>query len=83
MIDLALGQVEVPSDKLTALQHMLNQACQFSLIPASRLASINVGRIISMGLAIGPVSRFMTRSLCAVLEARQAWGDCLTLSWVA
>ncbi len=79
VIDLALGQVEVPSDKLAALQHMLNQACRFSLIPASRLASI-VGRIISMGLAIGPVSRFMTRSLYTVLEARQAWGDCLTLS---
>ncbi len=79
VIDLELGQVEVPRDKLTALQHMLNQACQSNMIPASRIASI-VGRVISMGLAIGPVSRFMTRSLYTVLEARQAWGDCLTLS---
>ena len=33
-----------------------------------------------MGLAIGPVSRFMTRSLYAALETRQAWCDLLGLS---
>ena len=39
------------SRKLTALQHMLDQACRVARIPARRLASI-VGKIISMGLAI-------------------------------
>ena len=48
-------------------------------MPAKQLASI-VGRIISMGSAIGPVSRFMTHSLYAGLETRQAWCDLLGLS---
>ena len=81
VIDLALGQIEVPREKVVALQRKLAQAqaCQYSPIPARQLASI-VGRIISMGLAIGPVSRFMTRSLYATLESRMAWCERLTLS---
>ena len=79
MIDLALGQVEVPHEKLVALQHRLDQACQLALMSAKQLASI-VGKIISMGLAIGPVSRFMTCSLYAALESRQTWCDLLRLS---
>ena len=46
---------------------------------AKQLASI-LGKIISMGLAIGPVSRFMTCSLYAALESRQTWCDLLRLS---
>ena len=79
MIDLALGQIEVPNEELVALQRRLDRACQAAQIPARSLASI-VGRIISMGLAVGPVSRFMTRSMYATLEARQAWCEVLTLS---
>ena len=79
MIDLALGKIEVPQEKLAALQQSLYQACQMALMPAKQLASI-VGRIISMGLAIGPVIRFMTRSLYAGLETRQAWCELLGLS---
>ena len=79
MVDLELGQIEVPQAKLTALQHMLDHACRVAQIPARRLASI-IGKIISMGLAIGPVSRFMTRSVYAALEARQSWCDLLRLS---
>ena len=63
VIDLALGQIEVPREKVVALQRKLAQAqaCQYSPIPARQLASI-VGRIIFMGLEIGSVSRFMTQS---------------------
>ena len=79
VIDLALGQIEVPQEKLAALQQRIDQACQMALIPAKQLAGI-VGRIISMGLAIGPVSHFMTRSLYTTLETRWAWCDLLGLS---
>ncbi len=72
VIDTALGQIEVPQEKLTALRSMLDEARRSECIRARRLASI-VGRIISMSLAFGPVSRLMTRSLYAVLEARHAW----------
>ena len=57
----------------------MSQARQSAQIKARTLASI-VGRIISMGLAFGPISRFMIRSLYAVLESRCAWCEMLTLS---
>ena len=79
VIDLDQGQIEVPEEKLAVLQHMLDQACKSPSLHARQMASI-VGRIISMGLAIGPVCRFMTRSLYAVLESRQTWREELTLS---
>ena len=79
VVDLELGQIEVPQAKLTALQHMLDHACRLVQILARCLASI-VGKIISMGLAIGPVSRFMIRSVYVALEARQSWCDLLRLS---
>ena len=46
---------------------------------ARKLASI-VGQIISMDLVIGPVCRFMTQSLYAVLDNRLTWCDNLLLS---
>ncbi len=62
VIDLALGQIEVPKEKLQTLQQMLTQTCTADRVHANRLASV-VGRMISMGQAIGPVSRFLTCSL--------------------
>ena len=79
VVDVALGQIEIPQEKIAALHCLLRRACQSRQVVAKRLASI-VGRIISMGLAFGPVSRFMTRCLYAVLESRYAWCDVLTLS---
>ena len=76
---MELGQIEVPPEKLALLQITMSQARQSAQIKARTLASI-VGRIISMGLAFGPISRFMTRSLYAVLESRCAWCEMLTLS---
>ena len=58
VIDLSQGLIEVPRDRLTAVACKLQRACQLKLVPAKQLASV-VGSIISMGLAIGPVSRFM------------------------
>ena len=43
------------------------------------LASV-IGKIISMGLALGPVSRFKTRSMYALLMTRLAWCSILPLS---
>ncbi len=79
VVDTALGQVEVPQDKLLALHGTLERATQSERIQARSLASI-VGKIISMGLAFGPESRFMTHSLYAVLESRHAWCETLLLS---
>ena len=48
-------------------------------MPARELASL-IGKIISMSLALGPVTRMMTRKLYAVLNSRVAWCHKLTLS---
>ena len=48
-------------------------------LPAWFIASL-VGKIISMGLALGPMSRLMTRSLYALLASRQAWCESLEIN---
>ena len=51
---------------------------QSKFVCAHTLASIT-GQIISMGLAVGPVSRLRTRALYCVLNKRQFWSDKLPL----
>ncbi|KAL5463210.1 hypothetical protein EMCRGX_G032089 [Ephydatia muelleri] len=78
-IDLLDGYVSVPREKVDMLVALLRVALLSSWLRAKQIASI-VGRIISMGIALGPVSRFMTRNLYAVLESRYAWCDVLEVS---
>ena len=74
-----MGQIEVRIEKIENLRSAIQQVSHATHIRARKLASI-VGQIISRGLAFGPVSRFMTRYLYAVLESRIAWCDVITLS---
>ena len=78
VIDMSLGQIEVPQEKIARLLLVLEKVRHSAHVSARQLASV-VGKIISMGLAVGPVSRFMTRSLYAVLESRIAWCEHLRL----
>ena len=65
-IDLEHGQVSVPEKKLTNLRRLLEDACMQDYAGARHIASL-IGKIISMGLAFGPIARFMTRGLYAML----------------
>ena len=78
-IDLAQGKIAVPQVKLSNLHVQLQQAIQNSELHAKYLASI-IGKIISMSVAIGPVTRLMTRSLYGLLNTRQAWCDMLAVT---
>ncbi|KAL5496815.1 hypothetical protein EMCRGX_G013175 [Ephydatia muelleri] len=78
-IDLLKGQIAVPQAKVQALQSMLKGALCSQRLQARCIASI-VGKIISMGIAVGPVSRFMTRNLYALLDCRKAWCEMLELT---
>ena len=49
-----------------------------SRVPVKRLASI-IGKIISMSLAIGPVSRLKTRALYTAINSRRSWCDSVSL----
>lgn len=78
-LDLSRGCISVPATKIEGLKHQLAIARVKDVLHARAIASI-VGKIISMSLALGPISRFMTRSLYAVLESRQYWCDRLLLT---
>jgi len=69
----------VPKDKLVALKSQLQIAAQSTKIRARSLASIT-GKIISMSIEIGPLTRLMTRSMYALLSTRQFWCQQLPLT---
>lgn len=74
IVDLDKGQIEIPAERVAALRSKLQSVCLLQRVPAKTLASV-VGSIISMSLAIGPVSRFMTRSMYSLLETRLSWWE--------
>lgn len=68
-IDLGVSQISVPQDKSRSLKTQLQVAAVKTQIKAKFLASIT-GKIISMSIAMGPVTRSMTRSMYALLNTR-------------
>ena len=78
-LDIEKGSISVPEGKVRALQHRLKVAAKKSSLVARDIASL-IGRIVSMGLALGPVARFMTQALYALLETRLAWCDMLSIT---
>ena len=78
-IDLSTGKFLVPNDKINRLKVKLLELRNAELASAKLIASIT-GSIISMSLALGSVSRLMTRSLFAVLNSRTSWWQNLHLT---
>lgn len=78
-IDLSKGLLAIPESKMCRLKEMLAVAQEQDTIMHKTVASI-VGRVISMGLGIGPVARLRTRSLYALLDRRTSWYDRLIVS---
>ena len=77
--DLERGCVLVPEAKLAVLRAMLQITGVATHLNARFIASL-VGKIISMGLALGPMSRIMTRSLYVLLWSRHAWCEHLEIN---
>ena len=75
-IDLARGMVQVP---LEAVCNQIGDALQSKTLPARSLASIT-GKLISMSIALGPVTRLMTRGLYALINIHNSWCHTLTIS---
>ena len=78
-IDLCEGEFKVPDRKLAKLKLQLHEVESAQSVPARSLASL-VGRIMSMSLALGPVTRLMTRSMYALLNSKAAWCQRLVLT---
>ena len=79
IVDLSKGEFSVPSHKLDTLKSKLLELKSAEEAGARQIASIT-GSIISMSLALGSVSRLMTRSLYAVLNSRISWCQKLRLT---
>ena len=77
-LDLALGYISVPVEKVTHLKQCLSQTEGMRAISAKALASI-VGRIISMSLALGPIARLRTRNMYRLMNSRVTWYDKLVI----
>ena len=78
-LDLEQGQISIPEEKIEALKAHLGQAADQPTLKARDLASIT-GKIISMSLALGPVSRLMTRSMYALLNTKEHRRQSLTIT---
>ena len=71
-IDLNLGVFSVPDRKIEELQALLRSVSDHTVVPARQLASL-VGKIMSMSIALGTITRLMTRNLYAVLNLSISW----------
>ena len=78
-LDMGQGCISVPLRKIGMLKAMLTMAVKQTTLKAKFIASL-VGKIISMSIALGPVSRFMTRALYALLETRGSWCEFLAIT---
>ena len=78
-IDLCKGEFSVPSNKLYSLKLQLHAVAEAQSVPARQLASV-IGKIMSMSLALGPVTCLMTRNLYFVLNQKIAWCQNLSLT---
>jgi hypothetical protein len=79
IIDLCKGNFHVPEEKIDGIKSSIREAYVQSHVLVKCLASI-VGKIISMTLAIGPVSRLRTRALYTAINSRRSWCDRVSLS---
>ena len=68
-INLESTQLLVPKSRIEALQGHIQQALNNNCISVRNIARIT-GWIISTSLALGPIARFMTRGLYALLSTR-------------
>ena len=64
---------------MTNTCELLKSLCHKQVIPARLLASV-IGKIVSMPLALGPITRLMTCGMYAVLNTRVSWCQLLALS---
>ena len=69
-LDLLNGKFFVPKEKIAKLVHSVISALAAGFVPVRLLASI-VGQIISMSLAIGPVTQLRTMALYNVVNSRR------------
>lgn len=83
VIDSTTLTFSVPSAKVAKLKEIVHDALSdhhhAKPIQVRLLARVT-GKIVSMTLALGPVTRLMTRAMYRSIEDRNFWSDCLYIS---
>ncbi|XP_057308177.1 uncharacterized protein LOC130646058 [Hydractinia symbiolongicarpus] len=77
-IDTRTSKFYVPSEKLSKLFSLVKLALNSDRVSAKFISKI-AGRIISMTLAIGPLTRLFTRHMYRFIESRITWQKLETL----
>ena len=78
-LDLKKGIISVPTHKINALKDVIAGLQGQQSVSAKQIACV-IGKIISMSIALGSVSRLMTRDLYALLNSRHSWFEKLTIN---
>ena len=78
-VDQSRGCFIVPDDKITRLKNSLSSVLLAYRVSVRAVASI-VGQVMSMSLALGPISRLRTRALYGDINACVSWKAFLGLS---
>ena len=78
-INLEKGMISISQEEVNVLRQQLAAARQLYSMSARAVASL-IGRIIAMGVGLGPVTRLRAHALYAILERRLYWSDTLALS---
>ena len=79
IIDLNKGLFTVPPEKIAKLKAAIANVLPFGRNSVCAIASI-IGQIISMSLALGPVTRLRTRAMYTIINQRLSWYDKVFLS---
>ena len=72
-IDTNAMKFSVPSKKVASLLHLIGQALNSIYVTAKQIAKI-AGHIISMSIAIGPLTRLFTRQMYRFIDKCASWG---------
>ena len=78
-IDLADGKFYIQEKKLDKLKNAVKSISALEKVPVRALGSV-VGQIMSMGLALGPITRLRTRALYALINSSTSWSDRLQIN---
>ena len=79
VIDSISMSFRIPEKKVSKLKGLLDSAIQAGYSSFRELARI-AGSIISVALAVGPISRLLTRQMYFAIETRSAWDNTIHLS---
>ena len=79
VIDSISLSFRIPEKKVSKLKGLLDSAIQAGYSSFRELARI-AGTIISVALAVGPISRLLTRQMYFAIETRSAWDNTIHFS---